>query len=283
MSNPSDQQAGATTPPCVEHGIWTPLPTPPPSQLGAFTLRFKDVHPREVERIKTTRAMSFHMAGCTGCFDDHAPQQSVARALAAQVREPGAVGCGDAMICRASFLYQLGDVVYKDDNTPDEEGHDQREMYNTQFYQPYSDYERPIFAIAGNHDGKHSHNKRTSAIVHFQRNFCATRSGRSSDNQTDQRAAMRQPYPYWRLSTPYAYILGLYSNIANGGILDDPSQPEVQPQYRWLVAQLADMKRRNARRKQRKAILLAVHYPPYSGASNFDQRGEPTLGPTNAT
>ena len=94
---------------------------------------------------------------------------------------------------------------------------------------------------------------------------------------------MRQPYPYWRLSTPYAYILGLYSNIANGGILDDPSQPEQQPQYRWLVAQLADMKRRNARRKQRKAILLAVHYPPFSGASNFDQRGEPTLGPTNAT
>ncbi len=283
MSNPSDQQAGDAPPPCVEHGIWTPLPTPPPSQLGAFALRFKDVHPREVDRIKTTGAMSFHVVGCTGCFDDHAPQQSVARALAAQVREPGAVGSGDAMICRVSFLYQLGDVVYKDDNKLDEDRDDQREMYNTQFYQPYHDYGRRIFAIAGNHDGKRTQDKRTSAIEHFQRNFCATRGGRSPDNQTDQRAAMRQPYPYWRLSTPYAYILGLYSNIANGGILDDPSQPEQQPQYRWLVAQLADMKRCNARRKQRKAILLAVHYPPFSGASNFDQRGEPTLGPTNAT
>ena len=138
MSNPSDQQAGDAPPPCVEHGIWTPLPTPPPRQLGAFTLRFKDVHPREVDRIKTTGAMSFHVVGCTGCFDDHAPQQSVARALAAQVREPGTVGSGDAMICRVSFLYQLGDVVYKDDNKLDEDRDDQREMYNTQFYQPYT-------------------------------------------------------------------------------------------------------------------------------------------------
>jgi hypothetical protein len=28
--------------------------------------------------------------------------------------------------------------------------------------------------------------------------------------------------------------------------------------------------------------VLAVHYPPYSGAANFPQRGDTTLGPTNA-
>jgi hypothetical protein len=32
----------------------------------------------------------------------------------------------------------------------------------------------------------------------------------------------------------------------------------------------------------RKALIIAVHYPPYSGASNFKQRGDPALGPTNA-
>jgi len=29
-----------------------------------------------------------------------------------------------------------------------------------------------------------------------------------------------------------------------------------------------------------KALLLAVHYPPYSAAANFVERGDPTLGPT---
>jgi calcineurin-like phosphoesterase family protein len=285
----SDQQvSGGAFPPCVEHGIWTPLPTLPPlGQLGAFTLRLRDVRPREAEHVRVAGAMTFHMVGCTGSFNDHAPQQAVARAMTAQVRDPSAGGRGDAMIQRASFLYLLGDVVYKDDDKLDEDPNDQRKMYNTQFYQPYSDYKRNIFAIAGNHDGKRSHIPRMSAAEHFQQNFCATRGGLSPDNQTDQRPAMRQPYPYWRLSTPRAIIIGLYSNIANGGILDDPAPPDsappdAQPQYRWLVEQLADIKRRNARRKQRKAILLAVHYPPYSGASNFAQRGEPTLGPSNA-
>jgi len=273
----------APTPPCVEHGLWTPLPVPPPSgRLKAFTLRLKDVHRREARRIKAAGAMTFHMVGCTGCFNDHMPQHSVARVMAAQVRERGTVGCDDPMIQRASFLYHLGDVVYKDEDTLDEERDDQCEMYNSQFYQPYSSYKRRIFAIAGNHDGKQTHEKSTSAIHHFLLNFCSERAGRTFDNQTDGRCAMRQPYPYWRLSTPQAYILGLYSNIANGGILDNPAAPEAQPQYRWLVRQLAAMKRRNARREQPRPILLAVHHPPFSGASNFAQRADPTLGPSHA-
>lgn len=276
------QEPVTNFPPCVEHGIWTPLPTPPPRALRTFTLRLRDVHPAEARRVKTVGAMTFHMAGCTGSFNDHTPQRAVANAMTAQVGSIGSVGIGDARIQRASFLYLLGDVVYKDDNKLDEVGTDQVEMYNTQFYQPYSAYRRRIFAIAGNHDGKRSHDPRTSAAEHFQGNFCAIRDRRSADNQTDQRLAMRQPYPYWRLSTPNAVILGLYSNIANGGILDDPSIQDMQPQYRWLVQQLTSTKRRNALRGQRKAIVLAVHYPPLSGASNFDQRGDPTLGPSNA-
>jgi hypothetical protein len=271
------------TPPCMENGRWTPLPVPPPSgRLKAYTLRLKDVHRQEARRIKAAGAMTFHVVGCTGTFNDHVPQQSVARVMAAQVRDRGTDGCDDQIIQRASFLYHLGDVVYKDENILDEERDDQCEMYNTQFYQPYTTYKRRIFAIAGNHDGKQTHEKSTSAIHHFLLNFCSKRRGRTFDNQTDRRCAMRQPYPYWRLSTPQAYILGLYSNIANGGILDNPASPEAQPQYRWLVHQLAAMKRRNARREQPRPILLAVHYPPFSGASNFAQRGDPTLGPSHA-
>lgn len=272
-----------TFPHCVEHGIWTPLLDPPPERLSAYTLRLRDVHPRESARIRLAGAMTFHMVGCAGSFEDHAPQRAVAAAMASQVERPDSPSSGDAQVRPASFLYLLGDVVYKDDNKLDEEGTDQRLMYNTQFYQAYRSYPRRIFAIAGNHDGKRTSDRRTSALEHFQRNFCAPRPGPSPDNQTDQRAAMSQPYPYWRLTTPTAYILGLYSNIANGGILDDPARPHEQPQYRWLVAQLADMKQRNARRRQRRAILLAIHYPPFSGAANFTQRGDPTLGPSQAS
>lgn len=48
------------------------------------------------------------------------------------------------------------------------------------------------------------------------------------------------------------------------------------------MAQLQDVRQKNVQHAPRKAILLAVHYPPYSGAANFVQRGDPTLGPTNA-
>ena len=95
---------------------------------------------------------------------------------------------------------------------------------------------------------------------------------------------MKQPYIYWSLDTPYAFIIGLYSNIANGGILDKPSHYTTDnftkgPQYKWLVRQLRCAKAMNKRLKaRRKAVLLTVHYPPYSGAINFNVRGDPTKG-----
>lgn len=143
-------------------------------------------------------------------------------------------------------------------------------------------YKRPIVAIAGNHDGKHSPHRHKSAIDHFFSNFCATSRSKSADNGTDAREAMAQPYVYWRLSTPVAEFIALYSNIANGGILDDPSGPEPGPQYRWLLEQLTEYRTGAAKHPQEKALVLAVHYPPYSGAANFPQRGDTTLGPTNA-
>jgi hypothetical protein len=86
---------------------------------------------------------------------------------------------------------------------------------------------------------------------------------------------MIQPYVYWRLDTPLAYIVGLYSNIANGGVLDDPTAYPVftnGPQYQWLVGELKAVAAANSQNSPKKAVLLAVHYPPYSGATNFNVR-----------
>jgi acid phosphatase type 7 len=276
-------QAGIGVESCVEHGIWTPVTQPPPRSLNDFTLKLKHVDPAENDRLRHAGLMTFHMIGCTGDYTDHQPQEQLAAAMAEQADSPGSVGASNSPAAAASFMFHLGDVVYKDENSADPDRDDQNQLYNAQFYAPYTGYGRRIFAIAGNHDGKVSPHARKSELLHFFTNHCAASARKSSDNITDQRAAMTQPYVYWRLNTPLAYIIGLYSNIANGGLLDDPFHRRRNSQYRWLVAQLQDVRGRNAHNTPRKAVLLAVHYPPYSGTTNFAQRGDPTLGPTNAT
>jgi hypothetical protein len=86
---------------------------------------------------------------------------------------------------------------------------------------------------------------------------------------------MTQPYPYWLLRTPLAYIVGLYTNDINAGQLDAPTGEE-RPQYDWLVQTLKAIQKR----KDDRAVFMALHYPPYSAATNFRERGNPKLGPT---
>jgi hypothetical protein len=86
---------------------------------------------------------------------------------------------------------------------------------------------------------------------------------------------MNQPYPYWLFETALCYIVGLYTNDINGGQLDDPTATS-RPQYKWLVSTLKAIKAA----ADGKVVFFALHYPPYSGAANFAERGDPNLGPT---
>jgi len=267
--NPTDPSA---YPPCVEHGVWTPVPRDPPAH--ADSIKLKDVDPDESHRVKQRGVMSFHTVGCSGDFGNHVPGLEVAKAMAAQVADPHAGG-GSGSAMAASFLFHLGDVVYKDEDPSDPDAKDQALMYNSQFYAQYTSYQRQIFAIAGNHDAKSSTHQKKSAIDHFLQNFCAESRTKSADNQTDKRLAMAQPYPYWLLETAVAHIIGLATNDINGGQLDDPMGTK-NPQYQWLVRTLKDIKQV----ADNKVIFLALHYPPYSGAQNFTERGDPNLGPT---
>ncbi|HZD47364.1 MAG TPA: metallophosphoesterase, partial [Silvibacterium sp.] len=146
----------------------------------------------------------------------------------------------------------------------------------------------PIFAVAGNHDGNGDGNGgygSSTEIFHFIQNMCGTAGVVSSDNTADPaRTESTVPYPYWRLDTPLAWIIGLYTNISNGGVLDDPtaySDPTTGPQFGWLVEQLKYCKALNVGGTP-KAILLAVHYPPYNGTIDFGQRGNPKYGDDNS-
>jgi hypothetical protein len=182
-----------------------------------------------------------------------------------------------------SFFYHLGDIIYmqkgSDATTNGSQNNDTPELWNSQFYAPYTNYPKRIVSVPGNHDGK------STPITNYMDAFCSAPSKWPAPwkgNSTDKRPAMIQPYVYWRFDTPLAYIVGLYSNIVNGGMLDDPTAYPLftkGPQYQWLVAELKAIAAANRQNSPKKAVLLAVHYPPYSGAANFDVRGDQAQGP----
>ena len=267
MKGPSTHTA---FPPCVEHAVWTRVPRPVPA--SPLVLDLASVDPAENRHAIAEGSLTFQATGCSGCFADRSSQAAVARELAARAAD--ATG-------RASFLLLLGDIVYKSSDPNDLGADDQSALYDAQFTNMYEAYPRRIFAIAGNHDGKDAPHRHKSAIEHYLDHFCAAPQ-HGTPQIASSRAPMTQPYVYYRLTTPQAELVNLYSNVANGGILDDPASGHHGAQYRWLVRELAAIGKERGSRATRKAVILTVHYPPYSGASNFRERGDPTLGPTNA-
>jgi 3',5'-cyclic AMP phosphodiesterase CpdA len=61
---------------------------------------------------------------------------------------------------------------------------------------------------------------------------------------------MTQPHVYWTLETPLATFVGLYTNVPEGGELDDQ-------QRAWLEGELRDA-------PADRWLLLAAHHPVYS-------------------
>jgi len=263
-------------PKCVENGCWAQISRPRPK--GPLMLKLKEVDANLSRRIKDDGVMSFHLTGCTGHYGIPAPGQAVAEAMAAQAKDARAGGGSEAAKA-AAFFFHLGDMIYKDPDKENPEREDMQKLFNEQFYTTYKDYPREIFAIPGNHDGKTKDKDGKSAIDHFMMNFCTLNRHISNDNlNSSERKTMIQPYPYWLFRTPLAYFVGLYTNDVNAGQLDDPESNET-PQFNWLVETLKEIRKEDSGR----AIFLAIHYPPFSGASNFPERGNPNLGPTKHT
>jgi hypothetical protein len=90
---------------------------------------------------------------------------------------------------------------------------------------------------------------------------------------------VNQPGVYWMLETKLLHLIGLYSNAAEDfGILGNNAAKKVtnlgNAQLTWLEARLKKIKARRGQ-GERKALIFAMHHPPYAKGLQPSPRGHP--------
>jgi hypothetical protein len=201
--------------------------------------------------------ISFHAVGDTGASATAAisSEASVADAMTADLQQ----AAGDV----PAFFFHLGDLIYQ---------FGEGEYYYDQFYEPFRGYDRPIFAVPGNHDGAVTYTKGgetpdAPTLQAFIANFCSSAPAHPQDGGGLARTTMTQPGVYFTLEAPFVSIIGLYTNVLEGpGVISDQNgaYPKLNGdgQREWLIGEL---KRLAPQRKAlERAVILACHHPPVS-------------------
>jgi hypothetical protein len=197
------------------------------------------------QKIQNAGKITFHTVGDTGGIHNPEYQFAVADAMAGDIANG------------ASFWYHLGDVVYY---------FGQEQYYFEQFYDPYRDYNAPIFAIPGNHDGAVYTGETGKSLDAFVGNFCTSQPTSSPDSQGAVRTTMDQPGVYFTLNAPFVKFIGLYSNTSEGGTEGVIANSKVgNAQLTFLKQQLAAAKAERDKGQWR-ALVIATHHPPFTGS-----------------
>jgi Calcineurin-like phosphoesterase len=151
------------------------------------------------------------------------------------------------------FALLLGDVVYNFGET---------EYYYDQFYEPYRNYQAPVLAAAGNHDGMISPLAHETSLTAYLRNFCADpASGFTVTPEAGglSRTAQIQPGVFFTFDAPFVRILVFYSNtLEDPGVIANSTIGNSQLAY--LKAALTRVKTEN----YKGALLFTHHHPPYT-------------------
>jgi hypothetical protein len=209
-----------------------------------------------IAAITAAKQISFHVVGDTGASSTASisNEATVADAMAAATK---GASSGPA------FCFHLGDVIYN---------FGEAEYYYDQFYEPFRGYDRPIFAIPGNHDGEVTYINGGSqpdvpSLQAFIANFCAAAPQKPQDVGGLARTTMTQPGVYFTLDAPMVSIIGIYTNVLEGpGVLTDQAgqYPALKQdkQYDWLVSELQRLA--PLRKSLDRAVILACHHPPAS-------------------
>ena len=211
-------------------------PLPKPTGASPYHLALDQVLPAAtMQAIQSAGRLVFHLVGDVGGIKAPQEQEIVAMHMVQDLAAP-------TPSARPVFFYCLGDIVYYYGQAGD---------YYAQFYEPYMHYDAPIFSIPGNHDGDiDPSNPSAPSLAAFVENFCAAGPHLSSEAGDSGRDAMTQPNVYWTLETPFVTFIGLYTNIPEGGWMDND-------QIAWLQAELKGA-------PPDKALIVSMHHPIYS-------------------
>ncbi len=245
--NPQDVFADSKvpTPPSVIEKM------PPPTRSPQTMTLDEVLGSAATNQIRNSGQLVFHSVGDTGGIKVPSHQFAVADGMIADLAGNG-FSSG-----RPAFLYHLGDVVYY---------FGQGQYYFDQFYDPYRDYDAPIFAIPGNHDAVTSPQVPVKySLEPFVENFCTPKPVKNPNAQGAARTTMTQPAVYFTLDAPFAKIIGLYSNAGEtAGVISGGNAGTAQ--LAFLTAQLqAAVQQRKA--GDVRALILAVHHPPFTGST----------------
>jgi acid phosphatase type 7 len=208
-------------------------PLPRPLGLPPYHYDLVENFPDIGTAIAKDKKLVFHVAGDTGGVQDGEFQNNVAEQMIADLTS----GKGPT----PHFCYHVGDVVYftgmKDD-------------YYPQFYEPYAHYDPPILSIPGNHDGEVDDPTAQTSLDGWVQYFMQAHPDVDPISKDAPRVQLNLPNVYWTLVTPFATIVGLYTNVPEGGSIDSTQQ-------QWVTNEFATA-------PTDRAFILALHHPVYS-------------------
>jgi acid phosphatase type 7 len=217
----------------VSHRNVSFQPLPRPLGLPPYHYDLVENFPDIGKAVAADKKLVFHVAGDTGGVQDGEFQNNVAEQMIQHLTS----GKG----AKPQFCYHVGDVVYftgmKDD-------------YYAQFYEPYAHYDVPILSIPGNHDGEVDDPSAQTSLDGWVQYFMQANPDVDPISKDAPRVQLNLPNVYWTLVTPFATIIGLYTNVPEGGSVDSTQQ-------QWVTNEFATA-------PTDRALILALHHPIYS-------------------
>jgi len=205
-------------------------PLPPPLGEPPYHVALDSLVPKIAADAAAAGHLVFHVVGDTGGVKSPDYQRRTAAAMKGDLNDSDA----------PRFFYHLGDVVYYNGQIAD---------YYDQFYEPYDHYDAPIIAIAGNHDGDPADAAQTS-LDGWVAYFMTPTPHVNPASGDAPRVTLSLPNVYFTLLCPFVTIVGMYTNVPEGGSIDSVQQ-------QWLTYELDTA-------PKDKALIVAMHHPIYS-------------------
>ena len=210
-------------------------PLPRPLGVPPYHYDLAEKFPDIGKAVAHAGKLTFHVIADSGGVKDGEFQLNVAQAMSHDLDAKHGAD-------KPQFCYHVGDVVYFNGEIG---------SYYEQFYAPYEHYDAPIFAIPGNHDGEVDDTTTgQTSLDGFVRYFMAEKPDVDPISKDSPRVQLDLPNVYWTLTSEFATIVGMYTNVPEHGSIDSVQQ-------QWLTNEFATA-------PDDRALILALHHPIYS-------------------